>query len=379
VKTLIEKRRQPLGCALRRDGFETGSINNVRIFSVIAIFILLIACINFINLTTARSAERAKEVGIRKVVGAGRFQLARQFIVESIVICFIAFLLAVSLCSLSLPLFNQLAGKEISAGIFSQPRYLLSLFGLSVLIGIIAGFYPALVLSSFQPVSVLKGRFSTGMRGLFLRKALVIVQFTIATGLIIATLIVYNQLHYMRSQDLGFNKDQELILDTRGDSVRQAFKQEIAIIPGVRSVTMSGNVPGNNLYYGAAELENAHGSMQNINVNPCATDYNFIQQFGIRLVAGRDFSREFATDGQSVILNETAIKLLGYADPSQAIGKRMRIGGNYERGGKETRARAGSPAARNFHSSAITTLCSASPTISACSAHPAPASGGAGR
>jgi len=307
-----------------RDGSTQGNITNVRIFSIIGVFILLIAGINFVNLTTARSGERAKEVGIRKVIGASKTMLAGQFIGESIILSLIACIMAAQLSALLLPAFNHLAGKEISTGIFSQPGYLLILLGLGLFIGVIAGFYPALVLSSFQPVSVLKGRFITGIRGLFLRKALVIVQFTIATGLIIATFVVYNQLHYMRSQDLGFNKDQELILDTRGDSARPAFKHEIAMIPGVRSVTMTGNVPGNGIYYGAAELENVQGIMQNTNVNACITDYGFLQQFGVRLAAGRDFSEQFGRDSLAMILNETAVRLLGYSNPAQAVGKRWR-------------------------------------------------------
>ncbi|HMI61654.1 MAG TPA: ABC transporter permease, partial [Puia sp.] len=242
-----------------RDGLAKENITNVRIFSIIGTFILLIAGINFVNLTTARSGERAKEVGIRKVVGASKSMLAGQFIGESIILSLIACLLSTLLSTLLLHGFNHLAGKEISQGIFSQPQYLLLLLGLSVLIGMIAGFYPALVLSSFQPVAVLKGRFSSGMRGIFLRKALVIVQFTIATGLIIATLIVYNQLKFMRSQDLGFNKDQELILDTRGDSATAAFKQEVALIPGVLSTTKSSSVPGGGMYYGPTQLENVRG------------------------------------------------------------------------------------------------------------------------
>jgi len=306
-----------------RDGSAKGNITNVRIFAIIGAFILLIAGINFVNLTTARSGERAKEVGIRKVVGASRPMLARQFICESIILSLIACVLSAALSALLLPAFNHLAGKEISDGIFSHPQYLWILLGTSIAIGLFAGFYPALVLSSFQPIAVLKGRFSTGLRGIFLRKALVIVQFTIATGLIIATLIVYNQLNYMRNQDLGFSKDQELILDTRGDSTRQSFKQEIAGIPGVRSVTMSSNVPGNELYYGASQLENVQGTMQNTNVNVVVTDYGYIKQFGIRMLAGRDFSPMFSTDStQAAILNETAIHLLGYTDPAQAIGKR---------------------------------------------------------
>ena len=228
----------------KRDGFETGSINNVRIFSVIAVFILLIACINFINLTTARSAERAKEVGIRKVVGAARFQLARQFIVESIIICFIAFLLSLLLCSLLLPLFNQLAGKEISSGILKHPLNIISLFLLSVAIGIIAGFYPSLVLSSFKPVSVLKGRFATGNKGLILRKSLVVFQFTISIVLIVGTIVVYTQLNYMRNQDLGFSKDQTMVINTNYDKNKDAFKQSLSSIPGVISASYSSSIPG---------------------------------------------------------------------------------------------------------------------------------------
>jgi putative ABC transport system permease protein len=307
-----------------RDGSAQGNISNVRIFSIIGAFILLIAGINFVNLTTARSGERAKEVGIRKVIGASRMGLAWQFIGESILLSLIACVVAAALTNLLLPAFNHLAGKEISTGVFSRPGLLLVLVGVSVLIGVGAGFYPALVLSSFKPVLVLKGRFSSGSRGLFLRKVLVIVQFTIAIGLIIATMIVYNQLHYMRSQDLGFSKDQELILDTRGDSARTAFKQEVARIPGVRSATMTAFVPGNGFYYGASELENAQGVMQHTNVNACMTDYGFLAQFGVHFAAGRDFSPAFGRDSFSVILNETAVRLLGYKDPAAAIGRRWR-------------------------------------------------------
>ncbi len=153
-----------------RDGSKTGNITNVYIFSIVAIFILLIACINFINLTTARSAERAKEVGIRKVVGAVKTQLSKQFIGESIILCLIAFILTIFFSWLLLPLFNQLAGKTISNGIFENPAYISLFFLAAVVIGLLAGIYPALVLSSFKPVTVLKGRFATGTRGIILRK-----------------------------------------------------------------------------------------------------------------------------------------------------------------------------------------------------------------
>ena len=307
-----------------RDDSANGHITNVRIFSIIGVFILLIAGINFVNLTTARSSERAKEVGIRKVIGASKSMLAGQFIGESIILSLIACMLSVGLSALLLPGFNFLAGKVISPGIFSQFGYVLLLLGLSILIGIIAGFYPALVLSSFQPVAVLKGRFSTGTRGIFLRKSLVIVQFTIATGLIIATLIVSRQLNYMRSQDLGFNKDQELILDTRGDTATAAFKQEVSRIPGVYSTTKASSVPGSGTYFGPGLLENVHGAMQTMNVNAYLTDYDYVKQFGIGLAAGRDFSRQYPTDStRAVIINETTVRQLGYANPAQAIGKRF--------------------------------------------------------
>lgn len=157
-----------------RDGSKTGNINNVYIFSIIAIFILLIACINFINLTTARSAERAKEVGIRKVAGAGKLQLVWQFVGESVMLCFIAFVLTIIFSALLLPLFNQLAGKTISSGIFQNMRYIIQLFVASIGIGLLAGIYPALMLTSFKPVTVLKGRFATGTKGILLRKSLVV-------------------------------------------------------------------------------------------------------------------------------------------------------------------------------------------------------------
>ncbi len=308
-----------------RDGSGTGNIAEVYIFSIIGAFILVIACINFINLATARSAERAKEVGIRKVVGAGKAMLAAQFIGESVILCLVAYALALLCTTLVLPAFNHIAGKTISAGIFSPPDYVLVLLAVSVLIGIGAGVYPALVLASFKPVLVLKGRFVTGARGTILRKALVIGQFTIATGLIIATLVIYNQLGYMRSQDLGFSKSQEIILDVRGDTARLAFKNEVSALPGVLSTAMSSTVPGMGTFSDNCQVENPQGDMQTANINVYVVDFDYLRQFQIRLVAGRGFSREFRTDStQAMILNETAVRQLGYSTAGQAIGKRFK-------------------------------------------------------
>lgn len=309
-----------------RGGQETGSINNVYIFSIVAIFILLIACINFINLTTARSVERAKEVGIRKVVGAGKGELAGQFVGESVVLCLIAFILTVVLTSLLLPTFNQLAGKTVSTGIFVNPSNILILFITAVVIGLLAGIYPASVLTSFKPVLVLKGRFSTGSKGSMLRKTLVVTQFSISIALIIGTIVVYNQMDFMQNRDLGFAKDQMLVMDTNGDPGAEAFKQSLTTMPGVKDVSLSSSVPGAGNSGAYSEIENRKGDLQIANLDLYFVDFNYLKQYKIKMLAGRAFSRDFmSTDtAQSMILNEEAIKLFGYSSPQQAIGKRFK-------------------------------------------------------
>ncbi len=307
-----------------RDASKTGNIRNVYIFSIIAVFILLIACFNFINLTTARASERAKEVGIRKVVGASKRQLARQFIGESVLLCLISFILVIGLSVLLLPSFNHLSGKMISHGIFSNFSYLILLFFASVCIGLIAGIYPALVLSSFKPIIVLKGRFSSGTKGILLRKGLVVAQFTISIALIIGTIIVYSQMKYMRNQDLGFNKDQMIILDSNGDSARFAFAQSLLSIPNVKSVSLSSSAPGMGNSEAYSQVENKNGDMQVATLARYAVDFNFIPQYKMKMVAGRAFSKDFATDTtQAIILNETAVRQFGYSSPDQIIGKRF--------------------------------------------------------
>ena len=308
----------------KRGGFISGNINNVYIFSAIALFILLIACVNFINLTTARSAERAKEVGIRKVAGAVRFQLAKQFISESIIICLIAFVIAIVLSAIALPLFNQLAGKQISDSIFTNPLHIATLFVLSVFIGLAAGFYPSLVLSSFKPVSVLKGRFTTGTRGLILRKSLVIFQFTISIVLIVATIVVYRQLNYMRSQELGFSKEQTIVINTNYDKNKDAFKQSLSAIPGVLSSAYSSHVPGGGSNSAYSKVENKNGEMQKSNLDLYFVDFDYIKQYDLKLATGRGFSKDFATDSsQAMVINEAAAKMLGYTTPQEAIGRKF--------------------------------------------------------
>ena len=308
-----------------RNGNSTGNINNVYIFSVVAVFILLIACINFVNLTTARSTERAKEVGIRKVVGAARTQLANQFIGESVILCLIAFVLSAIVSSLLLPFFNQLSGKTISTGIFQNVQYLLTLFAAAIAIGLLAGIYPALVLSSFKPVVVLKGRFATGTRGIILRKGLVVAQFSISVALIIGTIVVYNQMSFMRNRELGFSKDQMIVMDTNRDPAKNAFNEAIKSIPTVKSTALSSSVPGSGNPGAYSEIENKKGDLQIANLDLYFVDFDYIDQYKIKVLAGRAFSRDFGTDTtQAMVLNEAAIKMFGYSSPEEAVGRRFK-------------------------------------------------------
>ena len=311
-----------------RGGFEQGSLSNVYIFSVVALFILLIAAINFINLTTARATERAKEVGVRKVIGAARSQLTMQFLGESVILCLVSFsLLAILLVSLFLPMFNQLAGKIISQTILEH-GYVLLLLLISLLIGLVAGAYPALALSAFKPVLILKGRFSSSSKGTLLRKGLVVFQFTISIILIVGTLVVYRQLNYMRNQPLGFDKNQMVTLDFGNDDdvikSYESIKNEFRSIPNVLAVTVSHGLPGIGSANAHSEMENRQGAMQPLNINMYDVDYDFIPEYGMKVVAGRTFSPSYGTDStKATVINEATAKILGYASPKDAIGKKF--------------------------------------------------------
>lgn len=307
-----------------RGGWATGSKTNVLIFALIGLFILLIACINFVNLTTARSTERAKEIGIRKVIGAGRLQLTRQFLSESVLLCLIAFVFAVALCEALLPAFNLLAGKTVSTGVFSRPGELLKLMGIALVIGLLAGIYPALVLSGFRPIESLKGRFSSGTRGLLLRRGLVVFQFSISIFLIIGTAVVYLQVDHMRSEKLGFDKQQELVIDEHNDVHKVAFRQEVAKLPNVWSAALSGSVPGDGDYTANTSLENSRGEMQAAIMDLTYVDFGYLEQYKMKLLAGRFFDPHIATDTmQAMVINEKAAEFLGYSKPEQTLGRRF--------------------------------------------------------
>lgn len=310
---------------------ENGNINNVYIFSVIAIFILVIACINFINLTTARSLERAKEVGIRKVIGSTRTQLIAQFLGESILLCLIALLLSCLFCILLLPVFNTISGKTISPGIFHQPKDLLPLFITALTVGLAAGLYPAVILSGFRPALVLKGRYTSGSKGILLRQILVVIQFTIAIVLITGTFVAWLQLHYMRSQPLGFKKDHMMAItfnnDRQSKQQSETFKQELLQIPGVLSACASSSLPSTGYGNGLLQIENRSGEMQTAGLDMFFVDYDFFRQYQIQLVAGRGFSKDFSADQEkTMIVNEAAVKKFGYTSAADIIGRRFAQG-----------------------------------------------------
>jgi putative ABC transport system permease protein len=308
----------------KREAEQSGSIENIYTFTIIAVFILLIACINFVNLTTARSLERAREVGVRKAVGAGRWLLARQFIAESLLMSFLSFLFSVILSTALLPLFNELSGKTISRGLAQEPLSVGILFLGSMLIGLASGIYPALVLSSFEPVKVLKGKFATSGKGAMIRKGLVTVQFAISIALIIGTMVVYSQLDFMRSHELGFTKDQTIVIRPGSGNGRNALKTKLQGLSGVRSVAASSAVPGGPNSQAHSKLENSRGEMQIATLDVYRVDFDFIPQYDLKVVAGRPFSNEFTSDStKALIVNEATVKLLGYRSPGEAIGKKF--------------------------------------------------------
>lgn len=305
-----------------------GNATYVYIFAGVAIFMLIVACINFINLSTASASKRAKEVGVRKVAGSGKIQLITQFLSESILITFIALIIAIVLVKISLPAFNNISGKQLSLDI--QP--LLAFFALGLLVGIVAGIYPAFYLSSFKPIAVLKGKLTGNHKNFGLRSSLVVFQFFISVGLIIATLVVYQQMKFIQNKDLGFNKDQILVIPNSyalGKN-EQVFKQQMLQDPRIVNATASYYKPA-----GPSNYNNALAFPQgNDNLVVDGVEYhvdeNYIPTLGMQMITGRNFSRDFPTDSFAIILNETAAKAFGWNNTS-AIGKTL-VRQNSDRG-----------------------------------------------
>lgn len=308
-----------------------GSMQFVYIFVGVALFILLIACINFINLSTARATTRAKEVGLRKVIGAHRSQLVLQFLGESVLLTLGAVVLAVALLWLALPVFNALVDKTLVVS--WDIATVISLVVLLVLVGVVAGSYPALWMSRFQPVETLKGMLGRKRQGkgtLLVRRGLVVFQFATSVFLIVATLVVYRQVDYMQTKNLGLTPEQVVVLPMRDASLREnyaAVREQLLAIPAVQHVAVSNRKPGTgaggSTFRRASEPEATMTSMKVM-----VTDHHFNQTLAIDVVAGRDFSEAFVTDAEDgMLLNQQAATDLGWANPEEAIGQRVQWGG----------------------------------------------------
>jgi putative ABC transport system permease protein len=306
----------------------TGSLSNVYIFSSIALFILLIACINFMNLSTARSMERAKEVGVRKVIGANYAGLIYQFLTESVVLSLLAAILAILLTALAFPAVQELSGKAFSYEMLFSWEVILMILGAALIVGVLAGSYPAWFLTRFKPALVLKGVFKSSSSGITLRKGLVVFQFSLSMILIAGTAVVFSQLDHLRTKDLGFQQEQMVVIDFGYDKQVgqkiETIKKEFTNHPAVLSASASRSVPGDFIPNAHTEVESSDGGMQEGSPLLYEVDFDFIPHFEIEMEAGRAYSRDFPADtAHSLVLNEAAAKLYGYAQPADAVGKRF--------------------------------------------------------
>ncbi|UCG28797.1 MAG: FtsX-like permease family protein, partial [Bacteroidales bacterium] len=296
-----------------------GNKTYVYIFSVISVIILLIACINFMNLSTAKASIRAREVGIRKVVGSARIKLIRRFLSESVILSFISLAIALILVELLMPLYGNLVGNRLDIRYFDNPVVIPLLLALALIVGIISGSYPAFFLSSFKPVTVLKGYSEDNKHGSWLRNLLVVFQFAISILLIIGTLAVYNQLKLLQDKDLGFKKEQVLVIQNPGALGNNVttLKETLKNYHTISDVSGSNTLPGRgfaNWGFGA------EGVGENFTLNACICDYDFLNTLQIELLKGRFFSKDFPADSCAAILNEKAVELLGWDNP---VGKRI--------------------------------------------------------
>ncbi|RCR65820.1 ABC transporter permease [Larkinella punicea] len=309
----------------------------VYIFSAIAVFILLLACINFMNLSTAGSANRAREVGIRKVLGSVQQQLIRQFLSESVLITFLALVVAGVLVVVALPTFNQLANKAFDLGTLLNARMIgYTLMG-SLLVGLLAGSYPAFFLSSFNPVSVLKGKLVSGVRSGWLRNTLVTVQFVVSIGMIIGTLVVYRQLRFIQNKKVGFDKEQVLILhDTYvlGDKLK-TFRNELAKQSQIVSASLAGYLPAGRSNNGVDGFRDVNAPTETVpfRLKTYRIDEQYLPTLGIGVALGRNFSKAFSGDSAGVLVNEAAVRQFGWKNP---VGQRITTVGDGSPGDRQT-------------------------------------------
>lgn len=309
---------------------ENGDIRRVYIFSAIAVFILLIASINYMNLSTARSVLRAREIGIRKVVGAGRREIIGQFLSESVLICWLAAILAFGLIWGALPWLNRVSGQELSAAMLLERNVMILLLLFPFVVGLVSGTYPALFLSSFQPVRVLKGTLKVGGRSTSLRKVLVVTQFAISIILIICTAIVFQQLRYMQGKSLGFSREHMVILNNNTALAEnyEAFRTALLADPNIKNAGRSSRIPSGRLLDASGSQISRGDSLAptKADIKVVIIDEDFIPTYGIRVIEGRNFSRNFPTDTASFLVNEAAVRILGLSSARDAVGKGFQYG-----------------------------------------------------
>ena len=308
-----------------------GDGSTVYLLLGIAFFIVIIAWVNYINLATARAINRAREVGIRKAIGSQRKQLIAQFLIESVLLNAFALILGLLIVLVSIPGFNALSGQQLSFSLFARPDFWLSLGGLFIVGVLFSGLYPALVLSGFRPIEVLKGKMTATTGGSLLRKSLVVFQFSASLFLLIGTLAVYNQIQYMRKQSLGLNIDQTLVVyppvvgvDSTYMQKLTAFKQELARQSNIGNVTVSTSIPGEPVGWnaGGIKLVGADESTQQ-QYRVIGVDYDYLKLYGLKMIAGHAFAKEYGADAHSVIYNRKAAELLGFTNPAEAVGKKI--------------------------------------------------------
>ena len=298
-----------------------GDIDNVYLFSAIALLVLLIACFNFINLSTARSANRATEIGIRKVIGSQRSQLVKQFLFESILMSLAGLLIGVLLVLLFLPSFNNLVAKEMESGALLRFDVLAGILGVVILTGFVAGSFPAFILSAFDPIRVLKGKLRSASRNSVLRKTLVVFQFSISVFMIVGVITVIKQLDYIKNTSLGFHKERMAVITSPGDN-GDVLRQRISQNPGVESVSFSINVPGVFIAYQPFNPSPDDTKKETLRAFQMIAGYDFLKTYGLEVKWGRDFSREYSTDAEdAIIINEKTADLLGWGE--DAIGKKL--------------------------------------------------------
>ncbi|MCK5050609.1 MAG: ABC transporter permease [Candidatus Cloacimonetes bacterium] len=304
--------------------YPNGDIIYIYVFSIIAVFLLLIACINYMNLATARSARRSREVGLRKVFGSNRGSLIRQFLLESILMATGAAAISLVLAELLLPIFNDITSLNVKMNLFTNPEYIIGTLLLGIGIGFIAGIYPAFFLSHFQPVHTLKSESVKGAQGALFRKVLIIIQFTISIAMIIGTLIVIKQLMYSKNKDLGFNKEYLMAINVQNPEIEQqmqSFKQELISHQGIISAAASFNMPGTTFNRSPVRAETNEGDIQQMSCQFMQIDFDYIDAMQMEIVEGRNFSRDIENSWvQSVMVNEAAVRKFGWNEP---LGKRV--------------------------------------------------------